>query len=1026
MQLFKRYFISIFLFLVPFFLEASRGIYLSPTHTQSGVTFTAKGALFYCPKDSLQAYRLTFHEGADFCPKYSLDGKKIAFVSTAFGDPEILLLANGQEERLTFGFGKISAIVGWTSDDRILFSYNSSSQYPSTTLAKLNPTTLEIESLPFSNVSDLTEKGTLSLFTCFFEQPGAFGNYRGGGMRHLWLFDKKSSTAKEVPFTQKAERSQPTFYREGFLYLSDETGVRNLYYKDDQGEIALTTSSDFPVSSYSLFENSVVYAKGGDLYELDLETKTEQLLEIELVADSAPEKRVWMDFQQEFSKRSFLTKEPFLCNRVIALSPNGNYLLLRLRDRLALYSVEEMKWGPPLFPKKNYVDFSWNASTPLALYTDGEEMRIAFFHQEKLCSLSLGPQTHTTVNQSPDGRWAVTFDSSGCYRLIHLPSGNEQLLDRNESLTCSLKKRAYFSPDSEVVIYEKWNSDNTCQLYLYRMSNQKKIALTPPDIRAHSPTFDPGGNYLFFLKKEFLIAATSSDFPQVRNPISIGTPPLELAAAKICAIPLKQNLPSPFPFEKTQKFPTHFELQTTLPDGDELLLRSGIFYIIDRESARLSWLEQDFLNYSYKKEVLHDFSIATQQSRINAAVSSGKLYYGDPQHFIEIHLPKEGDWVDLIEERKQIFYDTLRLQRDFFYEKRPEWEALKTLYAPLLSRVLTRMDLDFLLKEMLSKLGSSHIFLSSEKPRNGRPLRTSTLDVQVKKERGGFRVKEVFENDSLFSLEMYQSGLQKGDLIVAVNGRSVVPARQIEELLLELENKEISLTVERNNRLIETSVFTISPRQKEALKYSHWVSHCRRLVQQKSEGKIGYIHIPSMDFKGYSYFINQFYKQTHKEALIIDVRYNVGGFTEPWILQKLFSHEWTYSSNKELPTPSQEVFYPKKQKIVFLCNQSTSSNGEILLASARKIANLPIIGSQTWGGGTGFVLLRGLMTDYSLITVPQLIKKDLETREPLIEGRGISVDYLIDNPPLSLDEQTDNQLLFALEFLLNPTKVNCP
>ncbi len=65
------------------------------------------------------------------------------------------------------------------------------------------------------------------------------------------------------------------------------------------------------------------------------------------------------------------------------------------------------------------------------------------------------------------------------------------------------------------------------------------------------------------------------------------------------------------------------------------------------------------------------------------------------------------------------------------------------------------------------------------------------------------------------------------------------------------------------------------------LMYERWVAlNGDRGVAKASGGKVGYIHIPSMDDAGLDAFVRALYSDFFdKEAIVIDVRYNGGGFS---------------------------------------------------------------------------------------------------------------------------------------------------
>ena len=78
------------------------------------------------------------------------------------------------------------------------------------------------------------------------------------------------------------------------------------------------------------------------------------------------------------------------------------------------------------------------------------------------------------------------------------------------------------------------------------------------------------------------------------------------------------------------------------------------------------------------------------------------------------------------------------------------------------------------------------------------------------------------------------------------------------------------------------------------LMYDRWVADNASRVAELSKGKLGYIHIPSMDEEGLEHFVRSLYSDNFdKEAIVLDVRYNGGGNTHDKVLNYLGGKEHT-------------------------------------------------------------------------------------------------------------------------------------
>src|ERR1700730_11268427 len=61
----------------------------------------------------------------------------------------------------------------------------------------------------------------------------------------------------------------------------------------------------------------------------------------------------------------------------------------------------------------------------------------------------------------------------------------------------------------------------------------------------------------------------------------------------------------------------------------------------------------------------------------------------------------------------------------------------------------------------------------------------------------------------------------------------------------------------------------------------------RRKVDVATNERVGYIYIPDMGAPGLNEFVKQYFPQLNKQGMIIDVRYNGGGFVDTLIFGRL-------------------------------------------------------------------------------------------------------------------------------------------
>ena len=138
-------------------------------------------------------------------------------------------------------------------------------------------------------------------------------------------------------------------------------------------------------------------------------------------------------------------------------------------------------------------------------------------------------------------------------------------------------------------------------------------------------------------------------------------------------------------------------------------------------------------------------------------------------------------------------------------------------------------------------------------------------------------------------------------------------------------------------------------RSEFGLRYRAWVDANLAYVTQKTGGDIGYLHVPNMGESGLVEFGRSYYPQTDKAALIIDERYNGGGFTGDMIIDRLERVLWSITQPREGKSgrnPERAFHGP----LVVLINEDTGSNGEFFAETIKRRGLAKVIGMRTWGG----------------------------------------------------------------------------
>ncbi|NOZ56967.1 MAG: protease, partial [Calditrichaeota bacterium] len=186
-------------------------------------------------------------------------------------------------------------------------------------------------------------------------------------------------------------------------------------------------------------------------------------------------------------------------------------------------------------------------------------------------------------------------------------------------------------------------------------------------------------------------------------------------------------------------------------------------------------------------------------------------------------------------------------------------------------------------------------------------------------------------------------------------------------------------------------------------------------VENATKGQVGYIYLSDMSSRGLNEFIEEFYPQIRKKGLIIDVRYNGGGFVDYLILERLRRVLVGMGMSRNAadhPIP-ENVFHGH---LVAICNHYSASDGDIFPYYFQKYKLGPVIGTRTWGGVRG---IRGYLRllDGGYITVPEFSIYGLDSKW-VIENHGVDPDIVVDNRPDLVVKGRDPQLEKAIEVIM--------
>jgi tricorn protease len=391
--------------------------------------------------------------------------------------------------------------------------------------------------------------------------------------------------------------------------------------------------------------------------------------------------------------------------------------------------------------------------------------------------------------------------------------------------------------------------------------------------------------------------------------------------------------------------------------------------------------------------------------------------------------------IDPPAEWKQIFNEVWRQERDYFFEASMngnDWQAIRDKYAPLVPYAANRYDLTYIMGEMIGELSNSHTYVGGGDQPDLHPVNVGLLgvDYELDAASGLYRFKKIYPGEnwnpgSRSPLTEPGVNVKEGDYLIAINGRPLKAPQTPDELLVNTANETTAITVNSKPSADGARTVPVKPVSDEfGLRESNMVETNRKKVDAATNGRVGYIYIPDMGDAGLNAFVKQYFPQIRKEGMIIDVRYNGGGFVDELIFERLrrvlsgmgSARNWELSNGSTVPP---NVFHGYMAAIT---NQYAASDGDIF-SEYFKIYQLgPLIGERTWGGVRG---IRGdiPLIDGGYITRPEFSEYNLQSKW-VVENRGVAPDIEVDDRPDDVARGKDAQLERAIQEVMQRIQAN--
>jgi tricorn protease len=382
--------------------------------------------------------------------------------------------------------------------------------------------------------------------------------------------------------------------------------------------------------------------------------------------------------------------------------------------------------------------------------------------------------------------------------------------------------------------------------------------------------------------------------------------------------------------------------------------------------------------------------------------------------------------VDPPQEWKNVFNEVWRQERDYFYEKSMngvDWQKMHDKYAQLLPYVSDRYSLTYILGDMIGELSNSHTYVGGGEYPDLHAVNVGLLGVDFELDRssGTYRIRKIYPGEN-WTAELRSPltepgiNVKEGDYLLAVNGKPLRAPQNPYELFVNTANEVVTLSV--NSKPTEDGAHNVQVKpinDEYNLRELNMINTNRKKVAEATGGKVGYVYLPDMGDAGLNEFMKQYFPQIRKQGMIIDIRYNGGGFVDELIFERLrrILSGMDTARNWDNSTVPPNTFVGS---MVCLTNHYAASDGDIFSYAFKFYKLGPLIGERTWGGVRG---IRGniQLMDGGYITRPEFARYGLDSKW-VVENRGVQPDIVVENRPEQVVSGKDPQLDRAIQEVM--------
>ena len=1030
------------------------------------IVFVYAGDLWTVPRTGGRAVRLTGSVGYLAQPKFSPDGATIAFTGNYDGNDDVYTVpaAGGEPARLTW-HPDYDRVIDWQPDgasvrfqsarqtrtgrDRQLYTVAREGGLPERIV------------LPTGGLSSWSPDGTKLAYNRISRELRTWKRYKGGMAQDVWIYDFAANDTRRLTDWEGTDNF-PMWHGDTIYFTSDRTGRLQIWAHDlatgEQRQV--TFHEEYDVKHPSLGPDAIVYENGGWLYVLDLAGERTSRVTVSLRSDNT-------------AARPGLRKVADLIGGA-DLAPDAKRAVFDARGDVFTVPAEKGDVrNLTATPGIRERDPVWSPDGARVAYLSDREGEYRLYVRpadgsggEKRLT-GEGEAWPYGMQWSPDSDKLLMSDAAMNLWLVDAGDGGLTRIDRGISDDI----RQYdWSHDGSWVAYAKSGENGFRSIWLYDVAKGETHQVTSDFTDDTAPCFDDEGNYLFFASaRHFNPTLGGYDLKPIwadmdglylmtlRDDVPNPFPPeSDEVAVKDGDGDEEDGDEDGKDGKKDRKkkddTPLVVQVEGMADRMAALDVEPGGYGNLQFAGGKLFYTSRPFTPGGgrgngratasikvFDLEEREEKTVLSPASGFTLAADGQKLLYAQQGKYGVIDAkpdqkpaekPLRTDEmtarVDPRAEWRQMFEDAWRQERDFFYDPGMhgvDWEHMYERYGQLIPYVSHGADFSYVVGEMISELNASHSYVRpGDMPRPER-IATGLLgcDFGLDEDTDRYVLARVLtERDWNGGTEtpLHGPGLEveAGEYLLAVDGEELKAPTNPYSLFEGKVGKQVVLEIGPRADGEDSRTVTVVPVGNDRdLRYEAWVQGNRRRVDELSDGKIGYLHLPNTAVGGQQGFAKGYYPNLRKQGLIIDERFNGGGFIPDFfmnILRQKLVNLWKPRYGQDWRTPGTAFL----GHLAMVSNGYAGSGGDALPYYFKFYELGPVIGTRTWGGLVG-ISRRITLMDGGSVTFPEFGLFNVQG-EWDVEGRGVEPTIPVDNLPHEVIAGRDPQLEKAVEVLL--------